>query len=371
MKKIISLFLAILIACSVFSIGCVAFADNGICAECRKRNGMPETRKYISENCYIYYHHNLDAAKDDFGKITVDFIISGKKELVIPATINGEEISKLSSSAFDDNGISETETLTISEGITSVDSFIGKSLKTVYLPASLEYLYDGAFSSCKNLENIIVSSENKNYKTKSGVLFDKKMDVLFAYPANKKSQKYTIPNTITALRSKSFYHADNLKEIVIPASLKSFGFSWETPVNVFLYANSIEKFTVSKSNKKFSAKDGVLFNKNKTVLYAYPCAKSNKSYTIPKTVNRLISDSFTKCKNLKNLKITKNTKRMDFCNFKNCKIKNVYYSGSKNDWKKIYFIDSANEKVAYSRTVTGYTLNKLLKSAKIHYNATI
>ena len=197
------------------------------------------------------------------------------------------------------------------------------------------------------------------------------MDVLFAYPANKKSQKYTIPNTITALRSKSFYHADNLKEIVIPASLKSFGFSWETPVNVFLYANSIEKFTVSKSNKKFSAKDGVLFNKNKTVLYAYPCAKSNKSYTIPKTVNRLISDSFTKCKNLKNLKITKNTKRMDFCNFKNCKIKNVYYSGSKNDWKKIYFIDSANEKVAYSQTVTGYTLNKLLKSAKIHYNATI
>ena len=149
MKKIISLFLAILIACSVFSIGCVAFADNGICAECRKRNGMPETHKYISENCYIYYHHNLDAAKDDFGKITVDFIISGKKELVIPATINGEEISKLSSSAFDDNGISETETLTISEGITSVDSFIGKSLKTVYLPASLEYLYDGAFSSCK------------------------------------------------------------------------------------------------------------------------------------------------------------------------------------------------------------------------------
>lgn len=186
MKKIISLFLAILIACSVFSIGSVAFADNGICAECRKRNGMPETHKYISENCYIYYHHNLDAAKDDFGKITVDFIISGKKELVIPATINGEEISKLSSSAFEDNGISETETLTISEGIRSVDSFIGKSLKTVYLPASLEYLYDGAFSSCKNLENIIVSSENKNYKTKSGVLFDKKMDVLFAYPANKK-----------------------------------------------------------------------------------------------------------------------------------------------------------------------------------------
>lgn len=363
MKKIISLFLAILIACSVFSTGSVAFADSGVCAECRKRNGMPETHKYISDDCYIYYHHNLDAAKDDFGKITVDFIISGKKELVIPATINGEEISKLSSSAFDDNGISETETLTISEGITSVDAFIGKSLKTVYLPASLEYLYDGAFSNCKNLENIVVSSENKNYKTKSGVLF--------AYPANKKSQKYAIPNTVTALRCKSFYHADNLKEIVIPASLKSFGYSWETPVNVFAYANSIEKFTVSKSNKKFSAKDGVLFNKNKTVLYAYPCAKSNKSYTIPKTVNRLISDSFTKCKNLKNLKITKNTKRMDFCNFKNCKIKNVYYSGSKNDWKKIYFIDSANEKVAYSQTVTGYTLNKLLKSAKIHYNATI
>ena len=137
MKKIISLFLAILIACSVFSIGCVAFADNGICAECRKRNGMPETHKYISENCYIYYHHNLDAAKDDFGKITVDFIISGKKELVIPATINGEEISKLSSSAFDDNGISETETLTISEGITRIYSLILKSLKNGYLPTNL------------------------------------------------------------------------------------------------------------------------------------------------------------------------------------------------------------------------------------------
>lgn len=53
------------------------------------------------------------------------------------------------------------------------------------------------------------------------------------------------------------------------------------------------KFTVEAGNQDLSASGGVLFNKNKTTLLAYPCGKPDASYTIPSTVKTVNSYAFS------------------------------------------------------------------------------
>ena len=49
---------------------------------------------------------------------------------------------------------------------------------------------------------------------------------------------------------------------------------------------------MAEGNTDFSAVDGVLFSANKEILYFYPLAKPNTSYTIPSTVKEIAAKSF-------------------------------------------------------------------------------
>lgn len=94
----------------------------------------------------------------------------------------------------------------------------------------------------------------------------------------------SLPSTLTKIGSGAFFDAE-LKSITIPKNVKKLG------AQVF-YANPIKAFKVAKGNKYFSTKDGVLFNKKKTTLIAYPEEKTSKSYTIPSTVKTINASVF-------------------------------------------------------------------------------
>lgn len=55
---------------------------------------------------------------------------------------------------------------------------------------------------------------------------------------------------------------------------------------------NVSAFKVEKGNPKYSAKDGVLFNKDKTVLIRYPWEKKGKRYSIPNTVRKIGCNAF-------------------------------------------------------------------------------
>ena len=67
---------------------------------------------------------------------------------------------------------------------------------------------------------------------------------------------------------------------------------------------------VDPKNKYFSSVDGVLFNKNKTVLIRYPDGKKDKSYTMPNSVTQIVRDAFYKAQ-LKELIITENVTEIE------------------------------------------------------------
>lgn len=69
----------------------------------------------------------------------------------------------------------------------------------------------------------------------------------------------------------------------------------------FSYCHSLTSITVDGANPAFCSQDGVLYTKDKSVLYNFPCAKNTDSYRVPATVNHICCTAFASAKYLKKL----------------------------------------------------------------------
>jgi hypothetical protein len=96
----------------------------------------------------------------------------------------------------------------------------------------------------------------------------------------------TIPNSVISIGNQAFYQCP-LLSIIIPASVTSISSA------AFWYC-SIKTITVDVNNPAFSSLDGVLFDKNRTVLITYPQGKTG-SYTIPAGVASIGPVAFDNC----------------------------------------------------------------------------
>ena len=84
-----------------------------------------------------------------------------------------------------------------------------------------------------------------------------------------------------------------IQSITIPSSVKSI------ESDAFIECDCLSKIEVSKGNKHYSSKGGVLFNKAGDTLLAVP--RTLTSYTIPNTVKHIGEKAFWACKNLQSV----------------------------------------------------------------------
>lgn len=92
-------------------------------------------------------------------------------------------------------------------------------LVEVYIPKSVTEI-EWCFYECFNLKHIHVSDENLNYCDIDGVLYNKKMDKLLAYP-NAHGEEYTIPEGVEEIAHFAFKSCKDIKTIHLPKSLKT------------------------------------------------------------------------------------------------------------------------------------------------------
>ena len=140
--------------------------------------------------------------------------------------------------------------------------------------------YDmGKDSSFKAFE---VAEGNAYFKAKDGVLFNADMTRLVAYPRGKTDEVYEIPEGVVQLDAMCFSRPAYLKKLVLP---DSFVISEEVPDNslnqdgnnlaVAIYTFSrLEEIAVKETNPAFVTEDGLLYSKDKTVLWYAPLGKS-------------------------------------------------------------------------------------------------
>lgn len=62
--------------------------------------------------------------------------------------------------------------------------------------------------------------------------------------------------------------------------------------NPFFRCSSLAEISVDADNKYFCSNDGVLFNKDKTVLLVYPEGKKSDKYVVPESVKSISYDAF-------------------------------------------------------------------------------
>ena len=205
------------------------------------------------------------------------------KTISIPSKLGGYAVKTLAAHSTDC-----WENIVIPNSVETLEdaSVGGYSTKTVKIGSGLKKINGDAFGGCNKLQSISVSSKNKNFTVYKNALYSKGKTKIYKYPASKIPESYTVISSVKTIGDGAFAYSTKLKTLTIGKNVKTIH------SNMLNCTTSITKFSVDKKNKYFSVKDGVLFNKKKTTLVLYPCAKSGLSYKIPKGVTKISSRAF-------------------------------------------------------------------------------
>ena len=84
------------------------------------------------------------------------------------------------------------------------------------------------------------------------------------------------------------------------------------------WGDTLQSVTVAPDNEFLSSQDGIIFNKNKTVLLWYPYGKRDTSYTVPASVTALGGYSFYGVSALESVKLPSGLKRIEDYVFNFC-----------------------------------------------------
>ena len=117
---------------------------------------------------------------------------------------------------------------------------------------------------------------------------------LFAYCWN--MTEISIPDSVSKIGSGAFYFCEGLALIDISANITDIG-------NCAFAGCKKIHYAVDTNNPNYCCVDGVLFNKDKTVLINYPISSTATSYVIPNTVKSLGDYSFAYCPYLTDITI--------------------------------------------------------------------
>lgn len=151
-------------------------------------------KKYIIRNCY-----------------------SDESTVIIPEKIDGHKIESIDLYAFNEC----------------------ENLECVKFSKFIDEITYNAFVGCKKLKNIIVD-DNDNYIFEDGVLFNKDKSMLIAYLNCKTDEKYIVPKTVKVIAKEAFDQNEHLKEVILPESME--GISDEA----FLFCSELQKICLPK-----------------------------------------------------------------------------------------------------------------------------
>ena len=244
----------------------------------------------------------------------------------------------------------------------------------------LEEYYD-PLSHCANLTEIVVEEGNPYLTVVDNVLFNKDKTVLLAYPKGSKATSYSVPHGVTEIGSNAFSETTALQSVSLPESitkigyfafagcdgLREIGFSeglttigtsaflgcrtleeivlpdslsslencafsgCQKLTSVFIPAGltkieestfadcpSLIEFKTATDSESFCAMDGILFNKDRTVLVRFPEGMPGNIYHVPEGVKEIADSAFEGCRNLPYVFLPETLLRIGDGAFLNC-----------------------------------------------------
>lgn len=207
-----------------------------------------------------------------------------------------------------------TGSYVIPEGVSEIKSsaFEGKAT-SLTLPSGVTNVED-RFSECTSLRDIEVVKDNAGFRSVDGVLFNADMTTLIYCPRGKEGF-YAIPASVTTIQKYAFADCAGLTRVTIPSGVSKIeDYAFQGRLQGCTALLSID---VAKENSHYSSVDGVLFNKEQTVLIQYPTGKVG-NYVIPVGVERIGNLAFSKSKGLSEITIPSGVRSFGFEAFSDC-----------------------------------------------------
>ncbi|MDE7158094.1 MAG: leucine-rich repeat domain-containing protein, partial [Clostridiales bacterium] len=279
-------------------------------------------------------------------------------------------------------------------------AFSEGGLQSVTIPANTR-VGEAAFSRCDDLEEVIIESDFigdlafvrcpslesvtfKNHVRKIGAN-------AFAYCD--KLASVTFESTVYEIGNYAFADCPELASFKVPAGLARIGTqilanSGVTEIVIskdatlaevtgapFYEMRGVSAFVVEDGSEHFSVENGVLYNKDKTKLIAYPFAKAGTTYSAPAGLKTIGTGAFYGAYRLSTFDLGNSVERIEDYAFSNIRSTNltltgfdsVKYIGEAAFFAShvVYYDENRNEvedesEAVYMRTVLDYhTLNAL------------
>lgn len=195
-------------------------------------------------------------------------------------------------------------------------------LTAIVIPDSVTRMDDGAFNSCDKLESVSIGSglatipyrafyECKALKsiTIPGTVTTVGQEAFYNCTA---LESVTLEDGVTKINADAFRNCTALTSVTIPASITSI------TSDLFTGCTGLAAINVAEDNETYSSEDGVVYNKDKTVLMMYPVGKTDESFVIPSTVKEIKAEAFYNNDYLKKVTIPGNVKTIGNYNFYAC-----------------------------------------------------
>ncbi len=316
-------------------------------------------RRYITEENIV--NDNMVICANEEGTEATLVVAFGEGTLEIPDTFNdlpvtsigeravyeegfdsvvlGENIKSIGKLAFARSSVTQIEFI---EGIISLktECFLGTKLKSVTLPSTVRTLESGVFYASDiesfDLSNIEVfdlpASMFRGCPLTGELKFSENLYGIGEYAFyGSDLTEIVLPESLTRLGNNSFGNCRNLKSLRLPDGVFHFHASVVSGCDALesLHLNMIERYsveandtkalkeiTVSEDNEKMSVENGILYSKDKSVLYRCPTKLQIESITIDsKTVE---GGAFFGNEFLKNVSFTENNTEIKANAFEDC-----------------------------------------------------
>lgn len=265
-----------------------------------------------------------------------DFSVTSKMTSIkIPNTVK-----TIGDQAF--RGCNSLTSVEIPNSVTSIGewAFAGTSMTSITLPEELSNLGGAAFKSCKGLKSVIIpcsvtlgGSIFAGCTNLESVEFIGELETIpygmFEDCTSLKNIKF--PNSLKTISSKAF-HNTGFETIVFPNSLTTtssafsnchelksvtLGSSFSETLSLFYGCEKLQEINVVEDNPNFASEDGVLFNKNKTILRQFPQGRGG-IYTVPESVTELSGIAFNACSGLKEINLPNSLQIINSSAFSGC-----------------------------------------------------
>ena len=231
--------------------------------------------------------------------------------VVIPNTTNGLRITSIGDAAFFNNSTLTRVMVGTNVAIIADQAFSYSSMTNVTLPDSVTNIAFDSFLDCNSLTAITVATNNPDFSSAAGVLFNQNQTTLIGFPEGK-AGSYAVPDTVTNIDVYAFYDAANLTSVALSTNVSNIA------TYAFYDCPGLRAITVNTNNLTYSSVAGVLFDKSLDTLIQYPAGNAATSYTMPNTVTNIGMEAFYGCPNLTGVTLGTNVAIIGSAAFEYC-----------------------------------------------------